>query len=594
MAVYRYSLKKFLKTPSTWLLLLFGALTMFFIGGFLIFWILGLHWNLKNSPELQSFSETTAFVITYSTVGSTISLMIALFAGFKGSQVFRDEIEDGTFLIILSKPLSRKRILIQKWLAFMTVFIAFIICLSLCHTLGALAAQKGNYVTKYLWMAFPLEIVISMIFMIIFSSISLISSVFLHSKGVIGVSFILGMAIVFTEFLAQFSYIPPYASIGLSRTNSDNSFIPGATSDVLYSRSKALQTKELNSDIKNVNFNDIKLKENNLYINNPNKLTTYNHLWPFDFSYHVDSIDSLVVKTILSKKDAALQNNYGQVNDEIQMKQVFNGYKDPNVIDRQYFMSNDNYTIMKILINDFQVHKNSQPMITAWSSFISLINNTNNWINNSLLKIKINKNSDDSASYTIDITEGGSDNSTPPFNNDNNNIREIWTKLLRGNSNLFGSQNFSLENLFRRFGDERFMSPTNNCDKRDFIDNNIFGLIMSYFQTQTIVNTMNKIQTEIVNVQNNKTEAQPLDISSYKYMQKGYQVLTHVAHILGVSSPTYNSDLSKVNWASLDNKIVKVKYVNFTSPYTIMTVYLAIAIILLPTSYLIIRRQDFN
>ena len=49
MVVYRYTLRKFLRTPSTWVLLVIGILTMFFLGGFLTFWLLGQHWDLKNS-----------------------------------------------------------------------------------------------------------------------------------------------------------------------------------------------------------------------------------------------------------------------------------------------------------------------------------------------------------------------------------------------------------------------------------------------------------------------------------------------------------------------------------------------------------------
>ncbi len=99
------------------------------------------------------------------------------------------KIEDGSFLIVLSKPVNRIRILFQKWLAFMSIFVVFIALLSIAHACGCLAEQKGNYITKYLWKAVLIEFGISLIFLLIFSSIALMFSTFFSSKGVMGILF---------------------------------------------------------------------------------------------------------------------------------------------------------------------------------------------------------------------------------------------------------------------------------------------------------------------------------------------------------------------------------------------------------------------
>jgi hypothetical protein len=43
-----------------------------------------------------------------------------------------------------------------------------------------------------------------------------------------------------------------------------------------------------------------------------------------------------------------------------------------------------------------------------------------------------------------------------------------------------------------------------------------------------------------------------------------------------------------------NKKIDKIKYVDFINKYGVLTVYIIIAIILVPASYFILRRQDFR
>ncbi len=70
MVVYRYSLRKFLRTPSTWIILFIGIMVMFWIGGFLNFYIMSRHWNLKSTDMLKEFAMKGAFIISYATVGN--------------------------------------------------------------------------------------------------------------------------------------------------------------------------------------------------------------------------------------------------------------------------------------------------------------------------------------------------------------------------------------------------------------------------------------------------------------------------------------------------------------------------------------------
>ncbi len=571
---------------------------MFWIGGYLSFYIMSRNWDLKSTAQLKELAMKGAFIISYSTVGTSIALLVAVFAGFKGAQVFRDEIEDGSFLIVLSKPVNRIRILFEKWLAFMTVFFVFIALLSSAHVLGCIAAQKGDYIGKYLFKAFIVEFLITIIFLLIFSSLALIISTFFSAKGVMGIMFVVGMGIVFTQIISGFTYIAPYQTIGQGSTGA---VAKGSNepSNFLYTRQKAITDSDIVNDIASPNkVNNLMFDQNNLYAVNPDSIQSYNHFWPFDLSYHINLMDSLVLSNTVGKNDPAFKSFEGQVGGTIQ-KQVFDGFQDPNQLNLQYFMQGNDYLIMENFINIFnQLAQNDPNTKIALNGFASLVTATNSWLKATISSINQKSWNNSEGSFNLDITNSA--NSDAPFNNSDANSKLIyasWMGLLRGSSdfnnyNAEPSNDFSLESLFAKFGDSRFTAQTNNQDQRDQTDNNIFNVIMSFFQTDTLISTMHTIENNVA-ISNKETVSQ-IDLSFYNYIDSGYQELTTVARTLGKRQPEYNTSATKIDWSSLSHQIIKVKYQDFANPYIIMSVYLAIGVILLPLTYVILRRQDFN
>ncbi len=573
---------------------------MFWIGGYLSFFVMSRNWDLKSTSQLQEFAMKGAFIIAYSTVGTTIALLVAVFAGFKGAQVFRDEIENGSFLIILSKPVNRITILFQKWLAFMTIFFVFIALLSSAHVLGCIAAQKGNYIGKYLFKAFLIEFSVSMIFLLIFSSIALIISTFFSSKGVMGIMFVIGMGIVFTQVISQFTYIAPYQTIGQvgnvtkgGRTAGDNS-----PSNFLYTRSKAITDDDVKNDIASPSkINNLMFDQNNLYAINPDSIQTYNHFWPFDLSYHINIMDSLVLSNTIGKNDPSFKSFNGQIGGTIQ-KQVFDGYQDPSQLNKQYFMQGRDYLIMENMINILnqlaQHDAGAKMFLNVY--FAPLISQTNNWFNNTINNISTTDWNNSEGSFNVDVTD--INNSDAPFSNSSGSkLLSTWKNLIQGTptiaSKLIKSDNsFTLESLFAKFGDPRFTAQINNPDQRDITDNNIFNLIMSFFQTQTLITTMHNLEDKIAVAANESVS--PIDLSFYNYIYSGYQELTTVARTLGQTRADYSTDSSKMDWTSLDKKIIRVRYQDFANPYMIMSIYLSVGILLLPLTYFVLRRQDFN
>uniref|UniRef100_UPI0037DC4EA3 ABC transporter permease n=1 Tax=Spiroplasma endosymbiont of Cleonymus obscurus TaxID=3066324 RepID=UPI0037DC4EA3 len=85
-----------------------------------------------------------------------LSIMIFVFISVKATQVFRDEIDDGTLLILVSKPVSRTRIWTEKLLSLQVVIILYlflsIFIASFVITIPGIGSSTiYNAVFPYLW-----------------------------------------------------------------------------------------------------------------------------------------------------------------------------------------------------------------------------------------------------------------------------------------------------------------------------------------------------------------------------------------------------------------------------------------------------------
>lgn len=108
-AIYVYTMKKYLKSYSTWVILLLSALGIgFMIGGYLPFAFVNV--NKINAPMVYVKSIMAAIA----GVSVFFGIFSAIFAGFKSASMYKDEVENGTFLVLLSKPLRRGQIVFGK------------------------------------------------------------------------------------------------------------------------------------------------------------------------------------------------------------------------------------------------------------------------------------------------------------------------------------------------------------------------------------------------------------------------------------------------------------------------------------------------
>ena len=211
MSIYKYTMFKYIKSSSTWVILALTFLMMFMISYLAFNFIHDIH-NIASSTY-NSFSKTF-----FGGVILLIILMGSIFIGFKGAQVYKDEVEDGTFLIVLSKPQNRSKIIGFKWLALFSMTIIFLVVLLFSFALSVLIFGKRvimsgdtnisiyHNLAKDLLIIFP----IGLSSLLILSSISLIISTKASTGATIGLTIGIGVAVQITGIVGQFASTKAY------------------------------------------------------------------------------------------------------------------------------------------------------------------------------------------------------------------------------------------------------------------------------------------------------------------------------------------------------------------------------------------------
>ncbi|WP_375318168.1 ABC transporter permease subunit [Spiroplasma endosymbiont of Virgichneumon dumeticola] len=185
MPIFRYTFKKMLLTPSTWIIL---VMTVAFLALFNSLPLTSL------GSDVISYFSAEGVLIFYLPIWKMLvfqiflGLMLFIFIAVKATQVFRDEIDDGTLLILVSKPVSRTKIWTEKLLSLQTMILLFIF-LSIFIS-GIFIAIPGigsgasySKMFPYMWILFGVGI----IFDLIVSSIPILLSLVMNAKAIIAI-----------------------------------------------------------------------------------------------------------------------------------------------------------------------------------------------------------------------------------------------------------------------------------------------------------------------------------------------------------------------------------------------------------------------
>ena len=208
MAIYKYTFKKYLKSYSTWIIIGLTMLLIILLGGYLPF----KTFAPKNAKEYAKLS-----LILIPTITIFLSIFSSVFSGFKSANMFKDEVEDGTFLIMISKPIPRIKILISKWFALQTLLILYSIITSATLAITILVFDNGNLIFDFhffsglktlkesAWIIFVFVSFILYVMSLIFSSIAILISTKFSVSTTVGFSIAMGIIIFVTPLIRRFS-----------------------------------------------------------------------------------------------------------------------------------------------------------------------------------------------------------------------------------------------------------------------------------------------------------------------------------------------------------------------------------------------------
>ena len=221
-AIYKYNLRKYIKSPSTWVILVLSCFIAGFLGGYLPY----SKMNTESYSIAKDYAKTTVTIVAAMT--SFLSIFVSIFAGFKASSMYKDEVEDGTFLVMLSKPITRAQIIFGKWIALQSSILVFTLLTSFTFTISTFVFDKGDTILaletlgidpikRHIFMVGTIMWGIIMLMGLIFSSIALLISTRLSVGTTIGFSIAIGIIIQVTTLIAMFTKKDEYTSLSSPR-----------------------------------------------------------------------------------------------------------------------------------------------------------------------------------------------------------------------------------------------------------------------------------------------------------------------------------------------------------------------------------------
>ena len=185
LSVFRYTFKKLIFKPST-----------IFLTGFGLFMV---YMNVQFAGRLTRDALTSQEIILaihYAIVlpfwSTILWILLPIFCGLKAISYLADEIEDGSFLTIISKPISRTQILIEKFLSYqfmMVLWTLMMISVAWAWLFGSIpykATTEFFYATFFpmFFIVFVLQVLLSTV--LIFLSMKLKPGVIVGLSGFFG------------------------------------------------------------------------------------------------------------------------------------------------------------------------------------------------------------------------------------------------------------------------------------------------------------------------------------------------------------------------------------------------------------------------
>lgn len=204
--VFRYTFKKLVYKSSTLFITLFAIFIMFLVG-------VSIHGRTSQfaylAVDIVGSIGSSTIIPFYQMI---VWLLLPILCGLKSIIFIADEIEDGSFLTIISKPVSRTKILIEKFVAyelFMFLWTMAIVSVTWVFILGyypyliTFEFFNATFFTM-IFIIFILQIILSIILIVL--SLKLKPGVIIGVAGFFGLFSQIGSRLIQTNIVNNSKY----------------------------------------------------------------------------------------------------------------------------------------------------------------------------------------------------------------------------------------------------------------------------------------------------------------------------------------------------------------------------------------------------
>lgn len=586
MPIYKTTLIKFLKSFSTWFPLGVTLLIVALIGAILPFLFL----DLQAPSVIQTYK--LYIVASVTTIGSATSIVSATFASYKAIQIYKQEIEEGTFLTLVSKPINRRKIIFEKWLALFTIISLYVIILISFYVFLVLIIDPGPQIANLdilpirdqIFAIGGILMVIILILTLMFSSIALILSSKISSSATIALVAGLGAIIpitglipTFTNKQSQSMITKPISVLNATKIPRDETinFIHQFIKD-----NPSMNKTNILNLFKKVNdtYSEIESNNQNKYIHNlgvsSGEKDIYGSLFYLDLNYQLSNIATIASDLLISKSD----RNY------ISAGAMIGGFNQSPILSGEVKITQKNIPIAELskmilnTLNEYKLVIESQEYgngIYPFFDYILSVNNivfektTNDNFSENFLKLlkSMDKNSYESFFLSPIISTIMKDNK----------VSEVLKKQLQNKNNPFLGEIKGIEVLMLMKINMEIGLGLNLIISNKFVDDyynkNEFDKFIEEKDALLYLNQLSNSNLDLKIIMDQFCSTPFLGYNKVSLLQLANTLLLTEKSKDGINSFEFGS---------------------YANKWVLFGVYSSITFILLPISYLIIKKQDIR
>ncbi len=567
MNFYYYNLKQLFRSHSTLIIFTLGIAAAIICP--LEIWHLNYEYTNSTSdniPEITVSALRIKLLLINRSIIWIIESIIILFLAFKVCQLYRDSINDGSILLTITKPISRRKIFWSKWFALLTIFTIFVLAMVIAEygILSILLHRINNIVLKIIGG----QIIVFYLTFLIISALQMLISLKFSFKTIYAVS-IFAMAI-FPAFNLTDSFTDKYEQpFRDAQINPNLNYIRSETNG-------EFKKHPLNLAIKKFSGSGSKYHHH------------YSSWWMFDLSYHARSISR-----IFGQNNPTQRSKQEFIDDHLPTNFTYQKFHTDQHF-HDYFLSKDAQIEVTSLNNFLKNQQYPQSQNSAYQTLQSMISDQQNYLKQ-LIKAGPKKPIPNIIVSLNDFVK------TSP----EKNYETVMNNIVPFVYQWWNTNNPT--NPMMSLGGEDILDHAIN---KKVIANGLFQLYLNYYISNANLELLNSHSNYNLSYYNFSTPyaESAISLGLLKYRQANrnnsepYLPSNNIRWNPGSSiMPLMNKEITYLNNNYHGKHIIvtindfySVDYKNFANPTTLLIVYsfLGIGLSILP--YLLFRRLDIS